>query len=370
MRAIERGLLWLLLCAATPVWAHTSSLGYLDVRPDGERLAVQWSVSLIDLNEELAVDLDGDQAITWGELRQRQSALAALFARQLQFQQGTQACAPDGTVGVRVDTRQGEVFAVLDSIVLCAGTVDTVDLRYRFLTERNRQHRAIVTTHPRRGDAKTVVVAPDGEAVPLTLAEGSAWRSFSGFVKHGFLHILEGWDHVLFVLVLVMSAMAPRGNGATPPAVSARMLTLLKLVSLFTLAHSLTLALAALQVFVLPTRVVEAGIAASIVVTAANNFRPFLKPRFEAAVVFGFGLLHGMGFATLLNDLLLSTPHRVMALAGFNVGVELGQLAIVLLTAPLLLAALVSAAVRRRVVLAASAATACAGCVWFVDRAF
>lgn len=372
MRALERCLSWCLLsCCALPAWAHTSSLSYLDVRPDGDALALQWSVSLIDLNEVLALDLDGDRDVTWGELRQNEGALAALLAEHVRFQQIGHACSPDRAIALRVDTRQGEPFAVIDATAHCADAIDTAVLRYSFLAERNRQHRVIVTVHPLRAGSETLVLAPTDAGAPLSLGAGSsAWRSLATFVAHGFQHILQGWDHILFVLVLVLSTMVPRAATERMPPLSSRVLALLKLVSVFTIAHSLTLALAALQVFTLPSRVVETGIAASIAVTAVNNVWPLVRPRYEAGLVFAFGLLHGMGFAALLNDLLLSSEHRVLALAGFNIGVELGQLAIVLVAVPPLLLVLAPAGARRRFAPAMSLAAACAGCFWFVQRAF
>lgn len=380
MRAAKRvfACLLLALCAQiAPGYAHTNSLAYLDLQAQGEDLRLQWSVALTDLNEvaDLELDRDGDRAITWGELRANAAPIAAVFAREVQLEQAGHACIAAGTPGLRVDSHQGEPYAVLDLRYRCHVGLDALQLRYGFQARRDAQHRAIVTVRSAQGEARTSVAAPDGGTLQLELGRSSAWSAFAGFVKYGFQHILEGWDHVLFVLALVLSAMRARERDGAMVAVRSRAWGLLKLITLFTLAHSLTLVLAALQWVSLPSRLIEAGIAASIVVTAANNLVPFLRPRWEAALVFGFGLLHGLGFAALLSDLLLSTTHRVTALAGFNIGVELGQLVVVAL-ALAALAAISQLGLRRspwlrqRVTAVASLATACAGAVWFVQRAF
>lgn len=380
MHAARRLAFWLLLalCARiAPGHAHTSSLAYLDLQPQGDRLQLQWSVALTDLNEvaELELDRDGDRAITWGELRANGDAIAAVFAREVQLEQAGQACVADAAPRLQVDLHQGESYAVLHLRYRCHTGLEALQLRYGFQAGRDNQHRAIVTMRSAQGDSRTAVASPDGSTLRLELGRSSAWNAFAGFVKYGFQHILEGWDHVLFVLALVLSAMRARADDGVAPPWSRRAWGLLKLVSLFTLAHSLTLALAAMQWVALPSRLVEAGIAASIIVTAANNLIPFLRPRWEAALVFGFGLLHGLGFATLLSDLLLSTSHRLTALAGFNIGVELGQLAVVaaalaILGAIALLGAQRRPWLRQRITAFASLATACAGAVWFVQRAF
>jgi hypothetical protein len=171
----------------------------------------------------------------------------------------------------------------------------------------------------------------------------------------GFEHILpKGLDHILFVLGLFL--LSPRARA------------LVKQVTAFTLAHSLTLALSIYGVVSLPPSVVEPLIALSIAFVAIENvFTAELRP-WRTAVVFGFGLLHGLGFAGVLSELGLPRGEFVTALVGFNAGVELGQLAVI---------ALALAAVgwfrgrtwyRARVVVPASCAIAAVGLYWAVQR--
>jgi hypothetical protein len=139
-------------------------------------------------------------------------------------------------------------------------------------------------------------------------------------------------------------------------------------VTAFTVAHSITLSLAALGVIDLPTRLVESVIAASIVVAALNNLRPLVTRRLWL-VAFGFGLVHGFGFASVLADLGLPRDALVLALVGFNIGVELGQLAIVVLFLPLAFALRRTRFYRSWVMVGGSLVIALLALVWLVERA-
>jgi hypothetical protein len=175
------------------------------------------------------------------------------------------------------------------------------------------------------------------------------------FVHLGVEHIVTGWDHLLFLLVLLL-----RGG---------HWLSLAKIVTAFTIAHSLTLALAALDLVVLPDRLVEAVIALSIAVVAAENLvlRPVVARRW--LVSFGFGLVHGFGFSAVLRELGLPTQGLVLSLFGFNAGVEIGQAVVVALALPAL-ALVRRTRWERRVVWSSSAAILLVGVVLFVERAF
>lgn len=180
----------------------------------------------------------------------------------------------------------------------------------------------------------------------------------ASFVRSGVGHILTGWDHLAFLAVLLV--------------VGRRLRDVLVVATAFTIAHSLTLTLAAFDLVRVPSGPVEAAIAASIVLAAVGNVLAE-APRHRAVLAFSFGLVHGLGFSSGLAEMLEgSTLNRAGAVFGFNVGVELGQLAVLLVVTPLLLAW------RRRAprgyalvcVRATSVAIAALGCVWLFERTF
>jgi hypothetical protein len=195
---------------------------------------------------------------------------------------------------------------------------------------------------------------PESRETRVTL-EGTQSGGLFSFVRFGIEHILTGWDHLLFLLVLLL-----RGGG---------WLSLTKIITAFTVAHSVTLALAALDVVVLPDRLVEAVIALSIAVVAAENL--FLSPVVARRwlVSFCFGLVHGFGFSSVLRALGLPTQNLLLALFGFNAGVELGQALVVAVALPALVLVR-KTRWERRVIWSSSAAILLVGVVLFVERAF
>lgn len=173
----------------------------------------------------------------------------------------------------------------------------------------------------------------------VTIArEGSFWRGLRGVVALGAEHIASGTDHLLFLFSLVLVApLVPAGRrwGARRET-RATLYELARLVTAFTVGHSLTLALGALGVITLPTAVVEAAIAASILVTALHAWRPLFARR-EALLASGFGLVHGLAFASSLPGRDLGRAQAAWTLLGFNLGIELAQLGLLVLVAPWLL---------------------------------
>jgi hypothetical protein len=196
-------------------------------------------------------------------------------------------------------------------------------------------------------------------------------HDFIAFVRVGVWHILIGFDHILFLATLLLPAVLQRHQQRWSPVTRLQptLKSVLRIVTVFTVAHSITLWLSVTGCVTLPGRLVEAGIALSIVVTAINNLFPVL-PLSGWAIAFTFGLVHGFGFANVLLDLGLSSSSLAVALLGFNVGVELGQLAIVLAFLPLAFSMRSTAFYRSLVFRFGSALVAVIGAVWTVERVF
>jgi hydrogenase/urease accessory protein HupE len=187
----------------------------------------------------------------------------------------------------------------------------------------------------------------------VTGYEPPLWKRLWQFLRLGVAHIFLGYDHLCFLLALV---------------VASRLRELVWIVTSFTVAHSLTLILAALDVVRLPVRLVEAGIAATIIYVAVQNLRD-APTESRWLLTFFLGLVHGFGFANILAEMRLPTTGLVRCLLSFNLGVELGQLAFVAVCLPLV-ALLRKSKHERRVVTALSAMLALFGAAWFVDRVF
>lgn len=180
----------------------------------------------------------------------------------------------------------------------------------------------------------------------VDLDDRSFWKGVSGTIALGVEHIKIGTDHILFILALVMpSAMVftrRREDGPEAalswqpsPSFTASLWRVVKIATMFTLAHSITLAIGGFEILELSPRFVEAVIAISIAIAALHNIRPIWANK-EWLMAFAFGLFHGFGFAGLLGDLGLTRTNRFVSLLGFNIGVEIGQVLIILMVFPIL----------------------------------
>lgn len=190
------------------------------------------------------------------------------------------------------------------------------------------------------------------------VVEESAIQTFARFIVLGVEHIIpKGLDHILFVLGLFFFSL--------------KMRPLLLQITAFTVAHTVTLALASLGVVSVPGAIVEPLIAASITFIAIENIRGGAITWVRIAVVFAFGLLHGLGFAGVLSELDLPATQFVTGLIGFNIGVEIGQLTVILLAWALLAVPFGARPwYRRAIAIPASALIGLVGAYWVIERVF
>ena len=183
--------------------------------------------------------------------------------------------------------------------------------------------------------------SPEDSQDTLFLNDMSVWKGFVGMVKQGMWHIWIGLDHILFLIALILPSVLYRKDEKTIPLKKSNFfgwlpvlkfkpafLYILKIVTFFTIAHTITLSLAALEIVSLPSRLVESIIAFSIGLAAFHNIVPIFKGR-DWIIAFVFGLFHGFGFASVLGDLGLTNTFLTYSLLGFNIGVEIGQVLII-----------------------------------------
>ncbi len=216
---------------------------------------------------------------------------------------------------------------------------------------------------------QSAVFSPFFNSRSFDLEDPPAWASFFRFVQDGLWHIWTGYDHLLFLAALLIPAVLNRTEFGWRPVTGMPVAAgnVAKIVTSFTVAHSLTFALAALHLVAIPSRLVEILIAASIVIAAVHNLVPLFRgPGW--LVAFGFGLIHGFGFAGALGGLGLVWPGLLPALVGFNSGVELGQLAVVAAFLPLAYFCRKRRIYRRLTLRWGSTAIAALALFWFGER--
>ncbi len=226
----------------------------------------------------------------------------------------------------------------------------------------------------------------DSTTQKLSLTDTSIWKGFVAMIKQGVWHIWIGFDHILFLLALILPSVVRRKKsaevtddiGAKPkfniwgwePVQKFRpaFIYILKVVTFFTIAHTITLSLASLNIVSLPSRVVESIIALSIGLAAYHNIKPIFKGK-DWLIAFVFGLFHGFGFASVLADLGVKGEFLTLTLLGFNVGVELGQIAIIALIFPVLYF-IRKLKLYPKFLVFLSALLIVISLYWFVERAF
>jgi hypothetical protein len=359
----------LLALFAAGAGAHKPSDSYLTLTQTDAGYSGRWDIALRDLDFALGLDADGDGAITWGEVRAKHADIAAHALARLALRADDRPCAVNAGTQMLENHTDG-TYTVLPLAIDCSASATQLSVGYTLFADIDPQHRGLLNLRA-RGLARTAVLDPQAPPQRFDLARPNRWAQFADYLREGVWHIWIGFDHILFLLSLLLPAVlhwrAPRWQPVDDGR--AAFWDVFRIVTSFTVAHSITLSLAALHVVSLPSRLVESAIAASVVVAALNNLKPLVQAR-RWVVAFGFGLIHGFGFASVLAELGLPSDALLLALVGFNLGVELGQLAIVALFLPLAYSLRRSMLYRRTVMTGGSLVIALVAAVWFVERAF
>jgi len=356
---------------ATPASAHKPSDSYVTLTVKGARIDVRWDIALRDLDYAIGLDRDGNGEVTWGELRARQPEIASLALDHLTLRSGDTVC-PTHLTGFQTASHSDGAYVVLAIESICDREPQVLDVDYELFFDTDPQHHGIVRIDDGAG-TRTAIFTPESRRQRFeqtTLAPG---HQLLAAIELGVHHIFAGIDHLLFLIALLLPSVLVRaktGHGWEPvPRFRPALVDVLKIVTAFTVAHSITLSLSALEVLRLPSRFVESGIAASVVLAAVNNlFRVLEEDRWTAA--FALGLLHGFGFSATLMDLGLPRKNLVLTLFGFNVGVEVGQMCVVAAFLPLAYLARKSVFYRRVGLYAGSVVIAVVASLWLIERAF
>lgn len=311
---------------AAPAWAHKPSDAHLRLGVDGEAITGRLDIAVRDLDGALGLDADGNGQITWAELTASGPRIAAYVERRVAIGADGTPCRLALGSAALAELSDGAYWAI-PVTAACTHTPTSLDVTYALLFDIDSMHRGLAHV-----GGQTVILR-DARRVRVALDDAT---SFTSFVKEGVWHIWMGIDHILFLLCLILPAVFQRRTQRWSAADSLRDVCkeVFEIVTAFTLAHSITLVISAIGLVTLPSRFVETAIALSVVAAAVNNLLRTIDARW--AVAFALGLLHGFGFSSVLIDLGLPSHELIGALLGFNLGVELGQAAIVIALLPVL----------------------------------
>ncbi|MGK2897947.1 MAG: HupE/UreJ family protein [Burkholderiaceae bacterium] len=373
LRALWLGIVLLAFGAAAQ--AHKASDSYLQIDATEAGLTLRWDIALRDLDAAIDLDTNEDGRLTWAEVKTAWPRLQGYALARLQIE----GCALRPT-GQALERRNDGAYAVIFLASDCRLAATPV-IRYGLFREVDPTHRGIAKLQ-RPGQPPVLTMLNPTEAAPAgpastppdagaasapsdAFAPSGAWA----FLREGIRHILTGYDHVLFLLCLLLPAVMRRTpTGWQPVAtLSQAVWPVVGIVSAFTVAHSITLALAATKVVSLSPAFIEPAIAVTIILAALDNIWPIFPVK-RVVVTFFFGLIHGFGFAGVLAELNLPTAEFAWALLQFNLGLEAGQLMIVVSVTALLFLLRQRPHYRAWVVRGGSVAALLVGLLWLIER--
>jgi hypothetical protein len=354
------------LGGAPTAHAHAQSTSFLviDARDEGP-LSLRWDLSVHDLVWSVFIDADYDGRATWREIQLARASIESAALAQISVARGGGACAmrvSDLALATRAEQEHVSLAITAD----CPRPGRLTIGGPLFMTGDPSQR---VLVSARRGDETVSGVVSSASASWSEPEQVSALASFVRFIGEGVWHVLIGYDHIAFVLLLLLPSVMRPVNGRWEGAEGIGQVTrdIVMIVTAFTLAHSTTLALAVTRTVVLPIQPIEVAIAASIAVAGLLNLMPRLSG-WRLPLAFGFGLVHGFGFANAMSGLDTSGSALLPLLAGFNIGVELAQLGIVALVLPLIYLARRTRWYSGGVLPLGSCALGSAGVVWLIQR--
>ncbi len=377
-RSCGSRLLWLVLGLAALVLAtgiaraHTANESYLVFRLDGTNVTGQLDIARKDLQQGIRVAGTDPGTLSAEGLLRREEAYGLDLVGRLELKLDETVVPLEVTDFTTLALNNGDYARLMFA---AAGldrppSVLRINCRALFAIDAS-MHGLLRLEHGGRTEA----VAFTGETpvhqfnLSAPSRSGHQWLTFVG---EGVWHIWIGFDHILFLIALLLPAVFRQSTAGGWEGVDRfrpALINVLKIVTAFTVAHSITLSLAALEIVSLPSRLVESAIAASVVLAATNNLYPWFKDK-GWMIAFGFGLIHGFGFASVLGDLGLTQGTLALALVGFNVGVELGQMAIVAVFLPVAFLLRQSWFYRGLVFKAGSVVVMGIATAWMVERLF
>jgi hydrogenase/urease accessory protein HupE len=354
MRALVLGVLAALAISVTPASAHPTPFSYLDVRVNQGAADVDLIAHIIDVAHDLNIE-PPERLLDPAVLRDRANDISRLLGSRFHLRADGEPLTPAGwSTPVPLAERQSIRITSRFPLAAAPGVIALDALMFPY----DPQHQTFINFYEAESLALQAIL--DQSKTSVEFFSGSrqgVLAVMKRFIPAGVEHILIGPDHLLFLVGLLLLGGTLR--------------QLAVVVSSFTLAHSITLSLAALNVVNPPARIIEPAIALSIVYVGADNLMVRDGRDMRAWIAFGFGFIHGFGFASVLREMDLPPSALGWSLFSFNLGVEIGQLIVVVAVASALAALRArSELFGRKLAFAGSVAVIVAGAFWFIQRVF
>lgn len=360
---------------ATKAHAHAMEQSYIFLSISDTTIDGRLEMTIEDLNNAMDLSLPLDKSVTDAQIEPHIQDIKTYFDTNI-------------SMGFRDGIVLDDFFlhsipaAQYIAINFSFKDVDTmpeyIDFTYTVLFDKDSNHlgMVIIENDWRSGvfndEANVALIfTPTDNQKRLDLTDATVMQGYWEMLKLGIHHILEGIDHVLFLIALLLPAVVVRAHREWEPATKfyPSFIYVVKVVTVFTLAHTITLSAATLGVLSLPSRLVEAIIAISIAIAALDILYPVFRGRIWL-IVFAFGLFHGFGFASVLGEYNIPDSYLTWSLLAFNVGVEVGQVAIIFLVFPILFLLRQSALYSLLFLKAGATLLILVSLYWFIERGF
>ena len=331
---------WVLLLGGfttMPAWGHATGENYVWLNARDTHLEGRFAIRLDDLRTKLDLELPAEYEAAKAHVAATAQTVQRYIQERFSIINGAEALPIHFT---ETDLQQADQlghFAQYHYRTAPLEVPDKLTIRNRLLFEGDPFHRGLLLVEYNHktganygGEFTAMVFSPSNDVQELDFNDIRGLLPIRDFIWQGVLHIWIGIDHILFLVALLLPAVLVRRDNRWEPVDNFRAAfwNIVKIVTVFTVAHSITLGLAALEIVQLPARFVESMIALSIILVALNNIYPIFR-RGVLLIVFLFGLFHGLGFASVMGDLPFRMQDLLYVLLAFNAGVEIGQIAIV-----------------------------------------
>lgn len=358
-----------------PTLAHQTSDAYFSLQLTNSQFVGRLSVALRDLNHVLMFDSDNDGEIADEELERAKPNIERYVFDRIKISTDSKTI-PFLPQPHEIQQNDTAIYVTLPFRLEPEQIGPDLLVEYSLFSDTDPLHRGLFRLDlPEPAKVQTYIFGPSSPSHRFLLnasaaaARTEAAGAFLNFLREGVWHIWIGFDHILFLLALLLPAVLVRQNASWIPTdnLRATLMNVFKIVTAFTIAHSITLTLATLNIVQLPGRFIESVIAASVLLAAINNVKAIFPER-TWIIAFAFGLVHGFGFASVLGELDLPANALALALFGFNLGVEVGQLAIVLVFVPIAYVSRTSEFYQHFAVRYGSVAIAVLATTWMFER--
>lgn len=355
-------MMWII--AAPTALAHNPDTSYAVVEILEDRVELKFTYDLSALSKIVKIDDDNDGQVARGELKRHLPELEKFFSTHIDLEIPSEPRSLGESQGFIWPREVGDAIAEKDfhsasSLIgfrfqkRCTDMPEDVSLTFRFFPVLGQRHSVLARFIHEGKETEVVFNEFEPEFLFDTGHQAPVWRRLLKFCRLGIKHVLLGFDHLCFLAALVVVGSFRE---------------LLKIITAFTVAHSVTLCMATLHVVAFPGRLVETAIAATIVYVALENILDTSR-RHRWALAGAFGLVHGFGYAAALETLGMPSEGLIRCLLAFNVGVEAGQLSLIICLMPIITA--VQRSVHREFITKSfSTGLAMLGCAWFFDRLF